>query len=276
MPMKRSFYLTEYCTAALLVGLVCAARVRADSSYSVDVRMTNVHWVPVSGTLEWQSPWELEAAASVFDSQHGFDDDYQIQFGQPAVAEATAATLFLGAGSRGEIDSVGDIVFLQSSLNATVLPGVALSAFSAATASREFTITGGTGPVDVTFSFDYLGVFQSTEAAANAGYGFDYLAGLRVSDGVNQWNLTAYDIVSGSTYDSFGGTLSDLFTLQYDTPYFLTLIKDSEIPEPSAALVSTLAAGLFALVRSRMAWRGKQLCKTKSRAGSGQNHSQIT
>ena len=237
--------------ALAFAGLLCPPRGRANPILYTDVQMTAVQWAPASGTLNWSSPWELEAAASVFDSQNGFANGYQSQIGQPATVAASAATPLVVAGSQAKVDATGNILSLQSSLYETILPGVTVTAFSAATAYREFKITGGTGPVPVTFSFDYSAMFQGSADAVNAGYGFDDLTSLRISDGVNQWDLTASDIVGASTDQQFGGTLSQSFTLEYDTPYSISLSKDTEpapLPEPGTlqdllVLVIILCAG---------------------------------
>jgi hypothetical protein len=249
--MNRNCLPTLLIAALAFAGLLCPPRGRANTILSADVQMTGVQWAPASGTLNWSSPWELEAAASVFDSQNGFAHGYQSQIGQPATVAASAATPLVVAGSQANVDATGNILSLQSSLSETITPGVALSAFSAATAYREFTITGGTGPVPVTFSFDYSGLFQGSADAVNAGYGFDDLASLRISDGVNEWDLTASDILGDSTDQQFGGTLSQSFILDYYTPYAISLTKETEpssVPEPGTlqdllALVIILCAG---------------------------------
>ena len=238
--------------ALVLAGLLSPPRAQAQTTLDIDVQMTDVQWAPASGTLDWTSPWQLEAAASVFDSQNGFTNGYQSQVGQPASVAASAATSLIAAGSQAEVDATGNIVSLESSLSETVPPGVALTAFSSATAYRDFEITGGTGPVPVTFSYDYSGLFQSTADAVNTGYGFNYLASLSISDGVNEWDLTAGDNVGGSTDEPFGGTLNQSFTLQYDTPYSISLIKDTETtPEPGSLDLLALGIAFFGVVKMR-------------------------
>lgn len=241
--MKRNCLSIVFITALVLATMLSAPRAQADDTLHMDVQMTNVLWAPESGTLNWLSPWEVEAAASIFDSQNGFTNGYQFQMGQPATVAASAATPLMAAGSGAEVDAAGNIVSLWSSLGETVSPGVTLTAFSASTAYREFEITGGTGPVAVNFGFDYSGLFQSTADAVNAGYGLNYMASLRISDGVNQWEFMASDTLGTSTNQPFGGTLSESFTLQYDTPYSITLIKDGETtPEPN--IVPLLVLGI--------------------------------
>jgi hypothetical protein len=232
--------------ALVLAGLLSALRAQAQNTLGIDLQMTDVQWAPASGTLDWTSPWELDAAAAVFDSQNGFNNGYQSQIGQPASVAASAATPLITAGSQAEVDATGTILSLQSSFSETVPPGVAVTAFATATAYGEFEITGGTGPVPVTFSYDYSGQFQSTGDAV-PGDAFNDLASLRISDGVNEWDLTTSDNVGGSTDGPFGGTLDQSFSLQYDTPYSITLVTDTETPEPGS--LHLLALGILLCAR---------------------------
>jgi hypothetical protein len=250
--MKRNCLSTVLVTALVLAGLLSAPRARAGTDLHIDVQMGNVLWAPAAGTLNWLSPWELEASTAIFDSQNGFTNGYQFQAGQPAIVAASAATPLMTAGSRAAVNAAGNIVSPQSSLDQTVSQGVTLTAFSAATAYREFEITGGAGPVAVNFGFDYSGLFQNTGAS---GYGMDYMALLRISDGVSQWDLMAYASYSGLGTYPFGGTLSQLFTLQYDTPYSISLITETETPEPKPVQLLTLGIAL---------WASRQLFKAKA------------
>lgn len=254
--LNRNCLPTLLIATLVFAGLLSVPSARAGANLSTQVQMTGVHWAPTAGTLNWSSAWQLEAAASIFDSQNGFTNAYQSQIGQPATVTASAATPLVSAEGQGAVDVSGNILYLRSSLFETVAPGVALSAFSGATAYREFEITGGSGPLDVTFSFNYSVVFQGSAETVNAGYGFDYLASLRVSDGVNMWDLTANGIVGSSPDQQFGGTLSQSFTLDYDTPYSITLVKDNEIPEPGSLHV--LALGL-------LLWTGRAVHKARRR-----------
>jgi hypothetical protein len=242
--MKINCLSTVFVAALAFAGLLCAPRARATSDVQISVQMTNVLWSPSAGTLDWLSPWELEASASIFDSQNGFTNGYQSLSGQPAAVSVSIATPLTTAGSSAVVDVGGNIVFLQSLLSETITPGVALTGFSAATAYREFEITGGSGSALVDFGFGFSGLFQNPTAA---NHDMDYTALLRISDGVNQWDLTAYQELLAPGTQPFGGTLNQGFILQYNTPYSISLIKDTEItPEPQPMLLAAIGIGLWA------------------------------
>jgi len=234
-----------FIAALMFAGLLYAPRAQAQTTFSSDIQMTNAQLAPASGTLDWSSPWQLEAAASIFDSQNGFTNSYQFQMGQPATVSASAATPLVAAASQAGVDAAGNILSLQASLSGNIPLGATFTAFASATAYREFEITEGSGPVPVTFSFDY------------AGDGSGYLASLRISDGVNQWDLTASD-APGTPDPPFGGTLSDTFDLDYDTPYSISLTVDDE-PEPSSLHLLGLGIILYG------GWR---VLKARGREGS--------
>jgi len=230
--------------AALLAAMLSAPCARADITLATDLLITNVQWAAANGTFDWTSPWELEASASIYDSQNGFTNGDQSQSGQPAAVAVNAVTPLMVAAAQAAVDLNGKVTFVESSLIQTNPPGVAITAFSAATAYREFEIIGGTGPVSVAFSFDYSELFQGSADAVSAGFGFNDLASLRISDGVNQWDLTTDDTLGASASQQSGGTLSQWFTLEYDTPYSISLVTDPE-PSPEPGSLPLLALGVL-------------------------------
>jgi hypothetical protein len=156
---------------------------------------------------------------------NGFYGDSQSAFGQPATASASANSGFSSASAQVSVDSLGHPLGLQASLDLTFAPGVAFtSGFSTAMAYREFTISGGSGSVNVLFGYDYLAHLIGDAP----GWGADYRAILSISDGATTYDLQAYNLLGAPMNATFGDSLSRTLALQYDTPYSITLSVDPD------------------------------------------------
>jgi hypothetical protein len=113
-------------------------------------------------------------------------------------------------------------------------------------AYREFMISGGSGSVDVLFGYDYLAHLIGDAP----GWGADYRAILSVSDGTTTYDLQAYSLLAAPMNASFTGPLENTFTLQYDTPYSITLSVDPDsksVPDGGPGLALT-GLGLLSLI----------------------------
>jgi len=228
-------------------------------SLHADVNMTNIRWdVGAGSSLIWLSDWELLASASSFDSVNGFAGNSQSAFGQPATASASANSGFSSASAQVSVNSAGNPLGLQASLGITFAPGVAFaSGFSTAMAYREFRITGGSGAVNASFGYDYIAHLLGDAP----GWGADYRALLSISDGTTTYDLQAYDLRSDPMSEEFSASLANTFTLEYDTPYSISLSVDPDShSEPDGGPgVFLTALVLFSLCTfpaiQRKAWR---------------------
>ncbi len=210
-----------------------------------DVGMNNIRWeVGAGSSLDWITDWELLASASCFDSVNGFAGDFQMAFGQPASVAVGADSGYSQASAQAVIDGTGIPGGLQASLDLTFAPGVTFaSGFSTAMAYREFMISGGSGAVEATFSYDYLAHLIGDAP----GWGADYRALLSISDGTTSYDLAAYDLLMDPMNATFGESLSQTFGLQYDTPYSITLSVDPDphVPESGPGVLLTAVVLLF-------------------------------
>jgi hypothetical protein len=123
------------------------------------------------------------------------------------------------------------------------------SAFAAATAYREFRITdgtpgGGSGPIQVRFSFHYSGRLYGTEDPSRPPSFVDYSANVRVSDGTTTWEVAVGERRTTPVDHTVDSEQSETLLLEYNVPYWIAASVDPEggsSPEPAAAAV---AAGL--------------------------------
>jgi hypothetical protein len=240
---RRKFFTILFIAGSSLIGL-WAAPARANTVHA-DVDMKNIRWTVGPGsTFNWISEWELLASASCFDSVNGFAGDSQTAEGQPATASAGANSGYSAADAQVSVDGSGAPWDLHASMDLTFDLGVSFaSAFSTAMGYREFIISGGSGPVDATFGYDYVAHLVGDMP----GWGADYRAVLSLSDGATTYDLNAYHLLMDPMNATFTETLSRTFTLQYETPYSITLSvdPDSKTPEGGPGMLFTWLALIF-------------------------------
>ena len=153
--MKIDQLIRNLILALLLAGWSSVIAAQADVTTHSEATLFNVQINPLAGSLNWLTDWEIDSAASSFESSAGFssayDEDVDFNGETNATASSTAQittstsgstnTLVLSANSDTEIDDATDVFVVN---------------FSASTLYREFEITGGSGGVDVQFSFDLI------------------------------------------------------------------------------------------------------------------------
>lgn len=235
----RIILLVRLVTGAIL--LMLATRAVALPFAHADVAMSNIHWTPATGTLVWTTDWELTATALAFDTVTGHIGESFFDFGPalPVTLAAHATGGFSSAAAEVAVDATGEVLSLTTSMDLTFPPGDPfVSAFPAASAYREFLLTGGTDAVDVTFSFDYLGHLRGDDP----GHGVDFRALLSVAGATD---LAVYRAGSGVFDEIVAGTATRTVSLQFNTPYSLVLSVDGNVSVPDGGPGTVLAGVIF-------------------------------
>lgn len=245
LPYKQKFLIS-------IIGLLSILLLSGNAAHALlvthsEAHVSNIQITPVSGSIDFFfNPWLAVTAASAFDDLSGFDQDYDDDPDMDGEAAASAATLHVSESSAASsnnmtIDVVSDV---------NVPTG---DTFFAASGFGElynvFMITE-MAPVDVTFSLDYTAEL-SGQADALGSFEIDYGISMVISDGITDFTLDAFNVLSGSGKITDSGTLLDTFILQPFTLYSIDIVADPNtvpkpIPEPTTIIL--LGAGLAGLV----------------------------
>lgn len=212
----------------LSIGLWLPGDVNGAVTSHSEVDMLNMQITPSAGSINWLTNWEIDSAASGFDNSSGSDSDYDDDHGYDVETSAIASTdktftATTASSNTNTLHAKSDKYLPDSSGNYA-------TTYAASTMYREFEITGGAGYVDVTFSYDFTALLMG-DATGNGFFSVDYAVNLEISDGVHTWDITSTDLISGSHTDTtkdYGDTLSDTFTLAYNTPYYISYNVDQE------------------------------------------------
>jgi hypothetical protein len=236
--------------ATAAVVFLVPSRLLALPSVHAEVQMSNVTWNPAAGTLMWLTNWELTATALAFDSVNGFAGEAMSDFGDvlPVTLTANAAGGYSSAFAQVAVDGTGDVPSLQTSFDLTFPPGDPfVTAFTAASAYREFSLTGVTGPVNVAFSFDYAAHLQGNAP----GYGADFRALLSISDPMD---VEIFKIAFDPMDELFSGTRIETLTLESGRPYSITLSVDNDrrVADSGPGLVLSAVLLLSGLAARRL------------------------
>ena len=256
--MKSTRYLFGALGVFLLVRNAAHAQVYAETT---DVHMNNFTWTPASGSLAWTTPWQLEASVSAFNSGSGFASGYQSNVGPSATATASIATPVSTVSAGAQVDASGSLLSLNT-YSHSLIPNTVdfASTFTAATAVRQFEITGGTGAVAVTFSYYYFAHLAASLDPLNPGLTpvVDYSASMHVFGGGKDFENIVSNQKAAPGDFTFSGTSTATYLLQFNTPYSITYIKDGEssaVPEPEKGAVIAAIGLLGWAARS---WTGKK------------------
>ena len=245
---------------AVLV-LLGAAFLASDVAHALAITngkltISNVQITPKAGTVGGVS-WAALASATANNSLG--ETAGQFDSGTTAQADATVTW----ANGHGTADALNLTATGTSAIN---LPGILNEADASGVGDlfTTFTITGGTGPVDVTFAMDLSASQDGTTDAIGVITRNELVASLTV-DAVSSPVLFFDSLRSLGPSSSFSDiqtpTLTNTATLMYDTPYFVFIEADSEaiamnVPEPSTAAL--LMCGLAIMLMMRNVRRRKQ------------------
>ena len=203
--------------------------------------------VSAAGTVNWGfDPWSAYASAYAFDSISGnaWDENWNSE------VSASASTTYASAAGQAS----GSFLTADSQADINIPNGVVAQADADGYGDlwNTFYVTGGTGDVDVAFSLDFSAWLYG-EADELGYFESDYIVGMYLTDWVSDWYLDSFDEISGTNItisNSYGDTLSDTITLQYNVDYDIILYADSEVyghnvPEPATLLL--FGSGLIGL-----------------------------
>lgn len=234
-----------------------------------ETHVSNFSISPQAGTIVWTDFWYPMAGAIAFDIDTGSNFDLDMDLDFDGEVSASASTLNASASS----DASSNLFTINTSIdvNWPTSPSYLYNADADTYGElfNTFMITGGAGDVDVDVSLDYSAVISGYADWLSVIIA-DYEVSLLISDGSNAWILesSAFVFANNESFSkSYGGTLSDTWTLEYDTYYSLLLHSEPDttnnpVPEPGTFFL--LGAGLAALFSYRKKIRNGQ-AKRKGR-----------
>lgn len=241
------------CLLLILVLTTISGVSSASTTSFGSVEISNLMIGAPSGSQLTLGTWIADSVAVVFDTPSG--PDFGLDGGGTA-SSASAATTHASSSTSADSGGAGSAQ-ATAQTDLTGLSNVLAEADAFSSLFTTLMVTGGTGPVDVVFSFDYS-INLSGTTGPGGSFNLTGFAGLTVSDGLTSQFLDALETLAGTGAQStsVGGTLSTSFLLEYDTLYDLTYVVDVQeettmVPEPST--LALVAAGAAAA-----AWRGRR------------------
>ena len=254
-----SAHVASLCLLLALSVALAPPPIHATAIATGSVSVTNLTIMPSSGTVAFGRPWTAQSFAQAQNSLCGCDSQFNSSVG--GTAQADAMVMF--AQGHALTDAAGLTLSASDAVNISNAGVMAANAIGQSTLfNTSFSITGGSGPVDVTFSTlldmsqflftDPGGVFAGNETSFHLS-----LDGQTVlfMDLANQ-------IGTNSTLsDGFSGSLSDTVTLNFDQTYALFATAEDDpfgysTPEPPAGSLMLVGAALLAAQRVFVTLRG--------------------
>ena len=234
---------------ALLLGASSSAS--ADTIALTSVSLTNLQLTSASGTIVFSPPQAGFATTASGAATNSFDEESGDQSQSPTHAQANASVTFASAGGVSELGN------RMVSANANVmLSGCVCSAETEGLAfiRQSFTITGGTGSVDVTFSAlqqtiqnlvtDQFSLFAVSEARISV-----QVVGVQTFSFDSNLRIGPNELISLEMQQQ----LSEVFHLQFGQQYDIIVFVgansragQSEVPEPATMVLLFSGLGFMA------------------------------
>jgi hypothetical protein len=230
---------------SLLAGWIPISQ--AEVNTHSEASMSNVQINPSAGAINWTTDWKLTSTAeiksstvsdSAYDEDTGDDAEtsVNISIDNGGITASAAAAASTNADISANTLNASTDAYLDDAKKKYVVK------FAGSTLYREFQIIGGTGNVDVQFSYEYTAQIKG-EADEGGHFEVDYSVILEVSDGANTQNIASSAQIEGtntSITENYGGNLSDTFILAYDTTHYIILNVDPENKDEEPTLVKLL------------------------------------
>lgn len=242
---------------ALSISYAPLAHATAIATGSISV--TNLTISPLSGTVVYSSPWTAESFAQAQNSLCGCDSQFNSSVG--GTAQADAMVLF--AQGHALTDAAGLTLSASDAVNISGAGVMAADAIGQSTLfNTTFSISGGTGSVDVTFGA-LLNMSQFLFTDPNGVFAMDETSFQLSLDGqtVLFRDLSNHIGSNATLSDGFSGPLSNTLTLNFNQDYTLYGVAEDDpsgydTPEPPAGSLLVLGAAVIAAQRVFVTFRG--------------------
>jgi hypothetical protein len=242
----------------LLLGLVLgtASNAYADTISLTTVSLTNFQIVSSSGTVVISPSQTVSPTSASGAAVNSFDEEDGDLSTSPTFSHAFASVTFANAGGVSEFATMS----LSANANVT-LSGCGCSAETEGLAAirLSFTIVGGSGPVDVTFSalaqtVQNLVTDQFSQFAVSETRIFLNLIDVQTFSFDSRFRIGANE----TTVIETQRLLSEVVTLQFNQQYNLLIsvgansrAAQSEVPEPATVVLLVSGLGFMAAFSKR-------------------------
>ena len=240
--------------------LSAATSTYADTIAVTSVSLTNLQLVSTSGTIVFSPPQVGPVTAASGAATNSFDEEAGNNSQSPTLAQANASVTFATAGGVSDLTNR-----LLNAHDSVVLSGCVCGAETEGLAFifQNFTVTGGTGNVDVTFS----ALFDAIQKVVTDQFSLFAVSEARFSVQVVGVDTFSFDshLRIGPNDQTFLETqqqISDVFHLQFGQQYNIIVFvgansraSQSEVPEPATFVL--LFSGLGFMTGCRRKWRSK-------------------
>ena len=223
-------------------------RVEADADASCSLTFSNLTIAPSAGTVVYDSSWTAESFVQAQNSLGELDQQYVSTNEATATADASA-TYATGHGDASPLTLAG------TASSSAIIPGSASQqAISEGQPDvyNSFTITGGTGTVNVAFSVDLSGMLNVMTDSYGANAVAETIFNLTLNGNSTLFSDTLLSVGPNSTNTlPVAVSLTNTVALQYGTDYFVFAQPDAEttavtIPEPSTFVLILAGCSVLA------------------------------
>lgn len=241
----------------LALPAVLAPPSHATAIATGSIQVTNFTITPASGTVTFGTLWTADSFAQAQNSLCGCDSQFNSSIG--GTAQADAMVMF--AQAHALTDASGLTLSASDAVNITSGVMAANTLGQSTLFNATFSITGTTGPVDVTFS-GLVDLAQFLFTDASGVFAMNDTSYQLTIDGQTVLFMDASNQIgpSSSFSTSSSGTLTDTMTLNSGQDYSLTATAQDDpsgynLPEPPSGSMILLGAALIAAQRVYVTFR---------------------
>ena len=241
----------------LVLSLALTPPMHATAIATGSIEVTNFTITPASGTVVFGTLWTADSFAQAQNSLCGCDSQFNSSLG--GTAQADAMVMF--ARAHALTDASGLTLSASDAVNITGGVMAANTLGQSTLFNATFSITGTTGPVDVTFSA-LVNLAQSLFTDASGVFAMNDTSYQLTIDGQTVLFMDVSNQIgpSSSFSTSSSGTLTDTMTLNSGQDYSVTAIAQDDpsgytIPEPPSGSMILMGAALIAAKRVYVTFR---------------------